>query len=162
MEIYLMQHGPSFSKDVDPEESLTPDGEARIVTAGRGLKRMGLRFDVIVCSTKKRARQTAGIVAAQLGFGPEKILQTDLLKPMAAPEESIRFLKQYEGDTAVLVAGHLPSLAEIASALLTEGSKATVHFERGGIGRIDVDSLPTHQGRLRWYLTPEHLKLIAG
>lgn len=162
MEIYLMQHGPSFSKDVDPEESLTPDGEALIAMAGRGLKRMGLRVDVIVASTKKRAWQTARIVAEQLESRPEKILQTDLLKPMAAPEESIRFLKQYEGAKAVLVAGHLPSLAEIASMLLTEGSKATIQFERGGIGRIDVESLPTHQGRLRWYLTPEHLKLIAG
>jgi len=162
MEIYLMQHGPSFPKDVDPDESLTPDGESQIVTAGRGLKRMGLRFDVIVCSTKKRAWQTARIVAGQLGFQPERIVQTDLLKPMAVPEESTRFLKQYEGAKAILVAGHLPSLAEIASMLLTEGSKATIHFERGGIGRIDVDSLPTHQGRLRWYLTPEHLSLIAG
>jgi phosphohistidine phosphatase len=162
MEIYLMQHGPSFSRDMDPEESLTPDGEAMIAMAGRGLKRIGLRFDVIVCSTKKRALQTARIVAEQLGFEPEKILQTDFLKPMAAPEESIRLLKQYEGVKAVLVAGHLPSLAEIASMLLTEGSKATIQFERGGIGRIDVDSLPTHQGRLRWYLTPEHLKLMAG
>lgn len=162
MEIYLMQHGPSFSKDVDPEESLTPDGEALIAMAGRGLKRLGLRVDVIVASTKKRAWQTARIVAEQLESRPEKILQTDLLKPMAAPEESIRFLKQYEGAKAVLVAGHLPSLAEIASMLLTEGSKATIQFERGGIGRIDVESLPTHQGRLRWYLTPEHLKLIAG
>jgi phosphohistidine phosphatase len=162
MEIYLMQHGPNFPKDVDPEESLTPDGEVQIATAARGLKRMGLRFDVIVCSTKKRAWQTATIIAGQLGFGPEKILQTDLLKPMAAPEESILFLKQYEAAKAIFVAGHLPSLAEIASVLLTEGSKATIHFERGGIGRIDVDSLPTHQGRLRWYLTPEHLRLIAG
>jgi len=33
MEIYLMQHGPSFSRDADPEESLTPDGEAQITTA---------------------------------------------------------------------------------------------------------------------------------
>jgi phosphohistidine phosphatase len=162
MEIYLMQHGPSFAKDVDPEESLTPEGEVQIGTAGRGLKRVGLRLDVIVSSTKKRAWQTARIVAEQLGFQPEKIVQTDLVKPMAAPEQSIRFLKQYEGDRAVLVAGHLPSLAEIASALLTEGSKVTIQFERGGIGRIDVDSLPTHQGRLRWYLTPEHLSLIAG
>jgi len=161
MEIYLMQHGPSFSKDIDPEESLTPDGEAEITTAARGLKKMGLRFDVIVCSTKKRAWQTARIVAEHLGFEPEKIRRTDLMKPMAAPEESIRFLKQYEAAQAILVAGHLPSLAEIASMLLTEGSKATIHFERGGIGRIDVDSLPTHQGRLRWYLTPEHLRLIA-
>jgi phosphohistidine phosphatase len=162
MEIYLMQHGPSFSKDVDPDESLTPAGEAQIVTAGRGLKRMGLRVDVIVSSTKKRAWQTARIVAERLGFEPEKIFQTDLLKPMAAPEESIRFLTQYGAAEAILVAGHLPSLAEIASLLLTEGSKATIQFERGGIGRIDVDSLPTHRGRLRWYLTPEHLQLIAG
>jgi phosphohistidine phosphatase len=162
MEIYLMQHGPSFAKDVDPEESLTPDGEAQIATAARGLHRMGLRFDVIVCSSKKRAWQTAKMVAEQLGFQPEKILRTDLVKPMAAPEESIRFLKEYEAAKAVLIAGHLPSLAEIASMLLTEGSKATIQFERGGIGRIDVDSLPTHQGRLRWYLTPEHLRLIAG
>jgi phosphohistidine phosphatase len=161
MEIYLMQHGPSFPKDVDPDESLTPDGESQIVTAGRGLKRMGLRFEAIVCSTKKRAWQTAKIVAEELGFQPEKIVQTDLLKPMAGPEESVRFLKQYEGAKAILVAGHLPSLAEIASMLLTEGSKATIHFERGGIGRIDVESLPTHHGTLRWYLTPEHLSLIA-
>ena len=162
MEIYLMQHGPSSPMDVDPEESLTPEGEAQILTAGRALKRMGLRLDVIVSSTKKRAWQTARLVAEHLGFQPEKIVQTDLVKPMAAPEESIRFLKQYEGAKAVLVAGHLPSIAEIASALITEGSKATIHFERGGIGRIDVDRLPTHQGRLRWYLTPEHLRLIAG
>lgn len=162
MEIYLMQHGPSSAKDVDPEESLTPEGEAQIVAAGRALKKMGIRLDVIVSSTKKRAWQTAKIVAEQLRFQSEKIVQTDLLKPMAAPEESIRFLKQYEGAKAILVAGHLPSLAEIASMLLTGGSKATIQFERGGIGRIDVDALPTHQGRLRWYLTPEHLSLIAG
>jgi phosphohistidine phosphatase len=162
MEIYLMQHGASFPKDTDPDESLSPEGEAQILAAGRALQKLGIRVDVIVASTKKRAWQTARIVAEQLGFRPEKILHTDFLKPMAAPEESIRFLKQYEAAKAVLVAGHLPSLAEIASMLLTEGSKATIQFERGGIGRIDVDSLPTHQGRLRWYLTPEHLKLIAG
>jgi len=161
MEIYLMQHGPSFPKDVDAEESLTPEGEAQIVTVGRALKKMGLRFDVIVSSTKKRAWQTAKIVAEQVAFPSRRIVQTDLVKPMASAEESIRFLKQYEGK-ALLVAGHLPSLAEIASALITSGSKATIQFERGGVGRIDVDSLPTHQGRLRWYLTSEHLKLIAG
>jgi hypothetical protein len=37
-----------------------------------------------------------------------------------------------------------------------------VQFERGGIGRIDVDALPTHAGRLRWYLTPAQLDLMVG
>jgi phosphohistidine phosphatase len=62
----------------------------------------------------------------------------------------------------VLIAGHLPSVAEVASFLLTEGSKAAVQFEMGGCCRIDVDELPTHAGRLRWYLLPEQLRLIGS
>lgn len=162
MEIYLMQHGPNLQKDVDPEESLSPEGETQIATAGRAMKRMGLHVDVIIASTKKRSWQTAAIVAQELGLSPEKIVRTDLVKPLTAPEETVRFLKQYAEGKGVLVVGHLPSLAEVASALLTAGSKASIQFERGGIGRIDVDSLPTHEGRLRWYLTPQHLALIAG
>ena len=162
MEIYLMQHGPNLQKDVDPEEVLTPEGETQIGTAGRAMRRMGLHVDVIIASTKKRSWQTAAIVAEKLGFPPEKIVRTDLAKPLAAPEETVRFLKQYAEGKAVLVVGHLPSLAEVASTLLTAGSKASIQFERGGVGRIDVDSLPTHEGRLRWYLTPQHLALIAG
>jgi hypothetical protein len=30
MEIYLMQHGPNLSEDEDPEESLSPEGEAQV------------------------------------------------------------------------------------------------------------------------------------
>ena len=162
MEIYLMQHGPNLQKDVDPEEPLSPEGETQIGTAGRAMRRMGLHVDVIMASTKKRSWQTAAIVAQELGFSLEKIVRTDLVKPLAPPEETVRVLKQYAEAKAVLVVGHLPSLAEVASALLTAGSKASIQFERGGIGRIDVDSFPTHEGRLRWYLTPQHLALIAG
>jgi phosphohistidine phosphatase len=162
MEIYLMQHGPNLSKDVDPEEALSPEGETQIAIAGRAMRRMGLHVDLIIASTKKRSWQTAAIVAKELGLPPENIVRTDLVKPLAPPEETVRFLTQYASEKSVLVTGHLPSLAEVASALLTAGSKASIHFERGGVVRIDVDSLPTHEGRLRWYLTPQHLALIAG
>jgi phosphohistidine phosphatase len=76
--------------------------------------------------------------------------------------ETINYLKQFEGKKSLLVAGHLPSLAEVASSLLTSGSKTTIQFERGGLGRIDVTALPTHEGRLRWYLTPAQLELMVG
>ena len=79
---------------------------------------------------------------------------------MTPAEETIRYLQQFQDKQSVLIAGHLPSLAEVASFLLTAGSKATIQFERGGIGRIDVDALPTHEGRLRWYLTPAQLELM--
>ena len=161
MEIYLMQHGPNLAKDVDPEESLSPEGEDQVSKAARAIKKMGLNFDVIIASPKKRSKQTAAIVAEAVGFPMDSIEETDQVKAMTPAEDTIRYLKQFEGKRSLLIAGHLPSLAEVASALLTSGSRATVEFERGGIGRIDVESLPTSEGKLRWYLIPDQLELMA-
>ncbi len=162
MEIYLMQHGPALPKDQDPEEGLGPDGEARIHASGKALKMMGVAFDAILSSPKKRSKQTAAIVAEEVGFLLEKIVETTKVKAMAPPEETVQALSELSGAERVLIAGHLPSLAEVASFLLTEGSKAAVQFEMGGCCRIDVEELPSHAGRLRWHLIPDQLKLIAS
>lgn len=161
MEIYLMQHGPALPKDQDPEEGLNPEGKERIHASGQALKKMGVAFDAILSSPKKRSKQTAAIVAEAVGFPVEKIVETKKVKAMAPPEETIQALSEFSGARRVLVAGHLPSVAEMASFLLTEGSKAAVQFEMGGCCLIDVDKLPTHSGRLLWYLTPLQLRLIA-
>jgi phosphohistidine phosphatase len=162
MEIYLMQHGPALPKEQDPEEGLSREGKARIHATGKALKKMGIGFDLILSSPKKRSRQTAAIVAEEVGFPPERIVETEMVKPMVPPEETIKALSEYAGNKRILIAGHLPSVAEIASFLLTEGSKATIEFKRGGCCRIDVEEVPTHSGHLRWYLTPEQLKLMAS
>jgi len=161
MEIYLMQHGPALPKEQDPDEGLSPEGEARIHAAGKALRKMGIGFDVILSSPKKRSKQTAAIIAEEVGFPPEHIVETDKVKAMTPPEETIKALSEYAGNRRILIAGHLPSVAEVASFLLTEGSKATIEFETGGCCRIDVEELPTHSGHLRWYLIPQQLKLIA-
>jgi len=161
MEIYLMQHGPALPKDQDPEEGLNPEGEARIHASGQALKKMGVAFDAILSSPKKRSKQTAAIVAQEVGFPLENIVETPKVKAMTPPEETIQALSELSGTERVLIAGHLPSVAEVASFLLTQDSKAAVQFEMGGCCRIDVDELPTHSGRLRWYLIPDQLKLIA-
>jgi phosphohistidine phosphatase len=162
MEIYLMQHGPNLSKDEDSEESLSPEGETQISKAAQAIKKMGLEFDVIIASPKKRSQQTAALVARTIGFPVDSIVETEKVKAMTPAEETIRYLEEFQGKQSVLIAGHLPSLAEVASFLLTSGSRATIQFERGGIGRIDVNRLPTHEGRLRWYLTPAQLDLMTG
>ncbi|MDY6838343.1 MAG: phosphohistidine phosphatase SixA [Thermodesulfobacteriota bacterium] len=162
MEIYLMQHGPALPKDQDPEEGLSPDGKSRILASGQALKKMGVSLDAVLSSPKKRSKETAAIVAQEVGFSQEKIAETKKVKAMTPPDETIQALAELSGAERVLVAGHLPSVAEVASFLLTEGSKAAVQFEMGGCCRIDVEELPTHKGRLRWYLPPDLLKLIAS
>jgi phosphohistidine phosphatase len=162
MEIYLMQHGPALPKDQDPDEGLSPEGKDRIHAGGQALKKMGVTFDAILSSPKKRSKETAAIVAEEVGFPVEKIVETKKVKAMTPPEETVQALSELSGAGRVLIAGHLPSVAELASFLLTEGSKATVQFEMGGCCLIEVDELPTHSGRLRWYLPPSQLKLVAS
>ena len=162
MEIYLMQHGSALPKEQDPEEGLSPDGKARIHASGKALKKMGITFDVILSSPKKRSKQTASIVAEEVGFPPDKITETEKVKAMTHPGETLTILAEYAGDQRILIAGHLPSVAEVASFLLTKGSKVTIEFERGGCCRIDVEDLPTHSGHLKWYLTPAQLELLAS
>jgi len=161
MEIYLMQHGSALPKEQDPEEGLSPDGKARIHASGKALKKMEITFDVILSSPKKRSKQTASIVAEEVGFPPDKIIETEKIKAMIHPEETIKTLAECAVNQRIFIAGHLPSVAEVASFLLTKGSKATIEFERGGCCRIDVEDLPTHSGHLKWYLTPKQLELIA-
>ena len=162
MEIYLMQHGACFSKDVDPEQPLSPVGLEQIEKSAEAVKKFGLEFDLMLASPKIRSQQTAKAIAEKTGYPVEKIVVTDKVKAMAPPDQTLEFLKQYGGLDRIFIAGHLPSLAEVASMLLTSGSKARVKFEMGGLCRIDVDSLPSDQGVLCFYLTPSQLKLIAG
>jgi phosphohistidine phosphatase len=162
MEIYLMQHGPYLPKEQDPDERLSPEGEARIHASGKALRRMGVTFDAIFSSPKRRSGQTAAIVAGEVGFTPDNIAETNKVKAMTPPEETLQMLCGLRGYNRVLISGHLTSVGEVASFLLTEGSKATIAFEMGGCCRIDAEELPTHAGQLKWYLTADQLELIAS
>jgi phosphohistidine phosphatase len=161
MEIYVMQHGPSLSKDQDPEEPLSLEGQAQISVAAGAAVKMGLRFDVVIASVKKRSKQTAEIVAGAMGFPTEKIVETQKVKAMTPPEETVDFLRQFEDSQSIFIAGHLPSLAKLASYLLTGKENVSIHFLMGGLGRIDVAGFPHQGGELRWYLTPDQLNRIA-
>jgi phosphohistidine phosphatase len=59
MEIYLVRHGATHTKEVDLERHLNKDGLGQCQLSGRALRRLGTRFDLVISSPKVRARQTA-------------------------------------------------------------------------------------------------------
>lgn len=161
MEIYLMQHGLAVSEQEDPERPLSPSGKAQIEKSAAAIRVMGLRFDLIVASTKKRSKQTAHIVADAIGYPAGAVIETESVKPTAPPGESIDFISRFRQKNSILIAGHLPSLAKIASSLLAGNAEVAIRFENGGLCRIDIETLPAHNGVLGWYLTPAQLALIS-
>ena len=120
-----------------------------------------MNIDLIVCSPKIRAVQTAEIIAETLEYAKEKIKVTSTLEPDGFSLDVISYLKDYSEKSGILLAGHLPSLPNIASELMSAGSLFSMSFETASVCRIDVDKVTSNTGTLRWFLTQEHLELIA-
>ncbi len=161
MEIYLVRHGDAYTKEEDPERHLNNDGLNQSHLTGKALKRLDIMFDSIVSSPKARARQTAEIIAEEAGYSNREITITETLQPIADPKDTISFLNGLTDIKRVLLAGHLPLLGNLASEILIKSSDISFQFETGAVCLMEVEQPICSIGDFRWFLTPEHLKLLA-
>ncbi|WP_247648365.1 histidine phosphatase family protein [Pseudodesulfovibrio sp. zrk46] len=148
-------------KELDEHQPLSPMGREQITKSAKAAQILGLRFELIVASRKARSIQTAEIMAEYTGYPISKIELSDTVKAMSRPEETINFIKEYQGLDSILITGHLPSLAKVSSALLTGNQYLEINIENGGLMQINV-MLPKSKGALNWYLSPVHLAQIAN
>ncbi len=161
MEIYLVRHGAAHTKEDDPERHLNKDGLDQCHLTGRALRRLGIMFDLVISSPKVRARQTAEIIAEEVGYSNNEIKVTETLEPTAFPKDTISYLNNFTEKNNIMLAGHLPLRGNLASGLLSENTQISLYFEAGAVCQIDVDQPISHTGIFRWFLTPEQLRIIA-
>ncbi len=161
MEIYLVRHGAAFIKEEDPERHLNNDGLKQCHLAGKALKRLDIKFDLIVSSPKIRARQTAEIISEEVNYSKKEIKITETLQPTSDPKDTISFLNDLTGIKRVVLAGHLPLLGNLVSELLSKSSEFSFHFDTGTVCFIEAGHPIYNNGDFRWFLAPEHLKLLA-
>jgi phosphohistidine phosphatase len=151
MSIYLVQHGLSLPKEIDPEKGLSEKGITdveRIADVAQGYR---VQVATIVHSGKKRARQTAEILASRLE-PPEGVAAVPGLRPM---DDVVAFSARIESDSNTMYVGHLPFMERLAAFLLTGNyDKPVFKFQNGGIVCLyqDVD-LQTWV--IKWALMPK-------
>ncbi len=130
MALYLVQHGRSHAKDVDPDQGLTDDGRSdvqRIADVARGY---GVKVHSILHSGKTRARQTAAIMAAALS-PPGGINEKSGLKPM---DDVTALAGVIDSAPDLMLVGHLPFMERFAAWLITGSIEPPViKFQNGGI-----------------------------
>jgi len=153
MEIYLLRHGEATSKESNPERPLTPEGRNQVLVMGRWLAVLGVKFTRVISSSKKRALETACLVAGETGFPVEKIVTDDRLLPESNGEEILGILQSFAEEEKILVVGHLPSLAEAAAGLV--GAGCIFRFAEAGLCRIDWQKDRDKFGVLVWLLHPQ-------
>ncbi len=154
MRIYLVQHGQAKSKDVDPDRHLTEKGIADVEKLAGFLGQSKLSVAALWHSGKARAAQTADLLATSLAVG-QGVIQQDGL----APQDPVNPVKEkiMQADADLMIVGHLPFLAKLASSLLIgDESRELVAFQQGGtvcIGRKGNEQ----QWRVYWMIVPELL-----
>lgn len=161
MLIHLMQHGACLPKEVNPNQPLSPVGREQVEKSARSAAILGLRFQLVVASPKLRSFQTAEIMAKRTGYPASRIVVTDAVKAMAPASEALRFIKEYDGLDSIFIAGHLPSLALLASAILSPAKGVDVRVENGGLMQIALEPGQA-AGTLNWAMTPTQLAVLAG
>jgi phosphohistidine phosphatase len=171
VDLYLVRHAAAFRKDPDrwPDDSrrpLTPEGEEHFRLATRGLARIVPRADVILSSPYQRAWQTAEILSELDSWpAPEPSPVLRATSRRASPAEKATLALEDCADAqSVAVVGHKPRLQELAAYLLTgESDGMKMKISKGSVTCIRFDGAPAPgTGKLRWLLTPEALRFLAG
>jgi phosphohistidine phosphatase len=150
MALYLVQHGKSLAKEVDPEQGLSEAG----IADTRNIARVAAGYNVAVKrihhSVKARARQTAEIFAEALDPG-EGVHQIDGIKPM---DDVIAMAPGLNPEDALMMVGHLPFMARLTAYLVTGRTEPSVfRFQNSGIVCLDRQPDETNW-QIVWTLMP--------
>lgn len=153
MKLFLVQHGEATAKDVDPERPLTAQGEKDVDRVATKLAAANIRVERVIHSGKKRAQQTAEILAQQIAPGIE-IGISEQINPLDDPA-TFDWQAASDGEDLMLV-GHLPFMAKMAAWLVTDDAERTlVEYRPGSILCLQLDA--DGNWLIGWMLRPELL-----
>jgi phosphohistidine phosphatase len=163
--LMLLRHAiaeESSSTGRDEDRRLTGEGKRKLREVVAGMRALELPVDVVLTSPLRRAVETAEIVADGYGSSDDVEL-TPSLAPGASPDAVLAALAGLGRPSGIVLVGHEPDLAILASTLLT-GTGGLVHmaFRKAGLAGIVVASLPPRSaGALEFFLTPSQLRRIG-
>ena len=153
MRLLLVQHGDALPKEENPDRPLSPRGHSEVEHLATFLGSSGLHLTRILHSGKRRATQTAELLAARLLPNARPKAATGL-KPNDPTDEVATRTAQWNDDVALV--GHLPHMAKLATRLLTgKEGEPIVDFVPGTAACLE--RVGPHQWTLAWVIRPELL-----
>lgn len=146
MKLYLVRHGKYVSSESDPQEPLSAEGREETAAIAKKLKGKDCPIDEIWHSTKKRAKETAEIIAKTAGC---PLIEKEGLKPMDSIGPIVNTLVGTNKN--LMLVGHLPFMEKLLSLLLFGEEQASpVNFTNSCVLALEeVD----HQWKISWMMT---------
>lgn len=156
VELLMLRHAHAGDAtrwlDDDDLRPLTEKGRGQADRIGRLLVASGYVPDAILASPLVRARETAEVVAGDLGAEVAIDARLGGLLDLATLD---RILMDAGNPRRPLLVGHDPDFSEIVSTLVG----APIHMRKATLARVDVERpLEAGAGDLCWLVPPELLR----
>lgn len=150
MALYLVQHGKSLPRELNPDQGLSDEGVAdvkRIAGVARGYR---VHVNAILHSGKKRAEETAILLGISME-PPGGVRRAEGLGPLDAVAPWAEVIKAVED---VMLVGHLPFMERLTSFLVLGTEQPVIFkFQNGGIVCLD-QSAEGSSWYIKWALMP--------
>ena len=162
MNLYMIRHAISVDESTPEYEDnsqrpLTDKGKKKMRQIAKGLRALGVEFDLILSSPYVRATETAEILADVFKMKKE-IRFSDHLVPMGDPDLLIAEINEKYNVNSVAFIGHEPFLSALIGLLVAENANIDMTLKKGGVCRLSADDLHhTREATLEWLLTPGFL-----
>lgn len=155
MKLYLVRHGDSETSTNQSEAILTPKGREGIKRLAQFISKLNIKVDRFYHSGKRRAEETASLLASNAGLNSEHDLEIlPGIEPLDPITPIIKKISTWEKDA--LLVGHLPFMTKLVGKLITDDEQHEfAQFEGGSM--ICLERLPSHQWILHWFIDPKLL-----
>jgi phosphohistidine phosphatase len=160
--LYIVRHAKAEDRSAymtDHDRELVPEGIMAAARVGRHLRERGISATHWVSSTAPRARDTAKVMAEQLGVDPETIVLDEKLYDGGARAYLAAVNNVPDSVETMMMFGHNPDVSYFSEYLthqdvgsMSKGSVAAITFE--GINWSEVSG---RTGTLAFYVTPKEL-----
>lgn len=151
MLLLLLRHAEAeLHRADDFSRRLTEKGEKQAVKVGSFLAGRKILPDLILTSPVLRAKQTASIVALELGCcSPTEV---PWLSCGMNPERALAELAGYAKLESMMIVGHEPDFSTLVAHLLDLGSSASVNVSKASLTGIELARPVAGSGVLRFLL----------
>lgn len=160
MDLYILRHGIAEEVSAsghDKDRALTAEGIKKTRETGKALRRLEVRFDLVLSSPFVRAWQTAEIITEEMDCG--KALREFAPLRSGGPLRGLlsEVEKLVEDYSSVLMVGHEPDLSRLVSVLLSGTTELAITMKKGGLAKLTCNKDLPVIARLEWLLAPKHL-----
>jgi phosphohistidine phosphatase len=162
MNLYIIRHAIAVDEyEEDSQRPLSDKGKKKMRQIAKGLRILGVDFDLILSSPYVRAKETAEILMEVFKI-KQDVQFSENLVPMGDPDLLISEINEKYNATSIALVGHEPFLSALVGLLISENTNVDLSFKKGGVCRLSADDLHhTRQATLEWLLTPGVLVEIA-